>query len=57
MLRDAANLIESFLQSGRNQGTARVENRPTLLAETSTQNAVSPTTVTSTPGDAVLQNF
>ena len=55
MLREAANLIDSSLQSGRNRGTTRAENRP-LLAETSNQNAVSPTNVTSTR-DAALQNF
>ena len=56
MLREAANLIDSSLQSGRNRGTTRVETRP-LLVETSNQNAVSPTNVTSTRGDAALQNF
>ena len=56
MLREAANLIDSSLQSGRNRGTTRAENRP-LLAETSNQNALSPTNATSTRGDAALQNF
>ncbi len=64
MLREAANLIDCSLQSGRNQGTTRVENSPTLSASTSVLNescvetmAPTMTTTSTTRGEAVLRNF
>ncbi len=60
MLREAANLIDCSLQSGRNQGTTRVENSPTLSASTSVLNescveTMAPTMTTTSTQHVVKQ--